>query len=79
MTTPVGKTYIPGEALRIRDLCDFVTKHGTAIVAATVLVAPADAPAMEALIATIQTGCLLVERVHKAYDPSFGDVVSGPG
>lgn len=71
-----GKTYLPGFSLRIRETCDFATKYGATILAVTTILSPSDVAAMEAAIVAIQSACLLIERIHKLYDPNFGDTVS---
>lgn len=74
-----GKTYLPGADLRTAELCDFVTKYGDTIIAVTGVLSPTDVVAMSAFITAVQSGCLLVKKIHKLYDPNFEDTVAdGP-
>jgi hypothetical protein len=73
MTTPVGKTYIPTGTRKMKDLCNFVTKHGGTIVAATTLLSPTDAAAMAAAIASIQSACALFSKIELIFDPNYND------
>jgi len=68
-----AKTYIPGGAEKVQAACDFVTKHGSTIIAVTGIISPSDEVLIAGAITGIQSACAIFERVLRIYDPHFQD------
>lgn len=73
-----GRTYIPTGYLKVKESCDFVTKHGSKIVAAATLLDPTLATPITAAITGIQSACAVFAEVERLYDPNFGNNVARP-
>lgn len=77
MPTIPSKTYLPTADALITAACNFVTKHGDTITAVTAVISPSDTVAVAEAILAVQAACVVFARVHRIYDPNFGDTVDG--
>lgn len=78
MPAPTGKTFLPTAAVKIDDVCKFVTKHGPTIIAVTEILSPTDVAAMSAAITAIQAACALIQKIEALYDPYQGKTTARP-
>lgn len=74
----MSKTYIPTAYLKVHETCNFVTKHGSILVASATTLDPTLAAPLAAAIAAIQAACATFAAVERAYDPNFGSNYARP-
>lgn len=68
-TLPI-KTYWASMAHQIYTMCRFITRHQSTMLAVTAVVSPTDVVAVQAAFASIQTFCVLFEKIHQLVDPN---------
>jgi hypothetical protein len=71
-----SKTYLPTAAVKMGELCDYVTKHAAVMASVVAAIDPAHAVAFAAAVANIQAACVLFNEIQRVHDPYWHDTTA---